>query len=67
MKTEPRIVLVATKIATIQARRSAIHKELETINARVCKLEEECGRLGSEQNDLQRQMDKLSSGATVHS
>lgn len=59
----PRIVNVAHRIAQIQARRDSITKRQDVLELESIKLEEEKTLITTEQLELQRELDKLSSGA----
>lgn len=62
MKTtssNPRIVQVATNIASTQSRRLTIDKRLDVLTAELTKLNAERDNLGTVQSQLQREMDKL--------
>lgn len=64
---ESRILVVASAIDKIQLRRSAIAKEVVTLEARLDKLSFEETDLAAKQVDLARQMDKLTVGSSIAS
>lgn len=61
----PRIVVVTQRIAQIQSRRTDIVKRLAALKTEAEKLDVENDKATEEQTILQREMDKLTSGAIV--